>query len=135
LHAHRKPGDTVTVQTADRLTPCQRDKCLQAGADVGGAAGQQPLVAEAGHGHAPAVSVAANPLLDRNYDVVAEKLAEVLRSRDFDDRPPLDARRVHRDDEERDAGVLRVGATRAGEQEAPRGPIPDRRPTFCPLTM
>ena len=67
-------------------------------------------------------------LLDRHLDVVEEDLVELALPGDLAQRADLDARRVHRDREHRDALVVRRVRVGADERDAPVGEARVRRP-------
>ena len=65
----------------------------------------------------PALALLAESILDRHANVVEEDLGEHLAAAHVLDRPNLDARRVHRNEQTGDAVVLRstsVSCARAG---------------------
>src|SRR5213078_2385146 len=80
-----------------------------------------PLVAEDGHGDAPALAGLPHQVLARHARVLEEDLAELALAGDLAERAHAHARRVELHEEEGDAAVavLRVGAC---EDEDPVGP-------------
>ena len=94
------------------------------------AAGRQrdPLVRERRLGHAPAEVLLADQVLGGNAHVGEEHLVEARVARHVADRANLDAGEVHRDDEVRDAAVLRHVVAGARDEDAELGVVGERRP-------
>src|SRR5439155_838483 len=81
--------------------------------DLLGEKGRAALEAERRHRHAPAVVQLTHHVAERDLHVVVEDLAEVALAGEGGDGANLDAGRVHRADDPRDAAVARrlgVGA-------------------------
>ena len=75
------------------------------------------LEPERRHGDLPPVVDAADDVVLRAAHVGEEDLVELRRAVDLLDGPHLDARLLHRDEQVRDAGVLRRVGVGAGQQE------------------
>ena len=86
------------------------------------------LVHQRGDGHGPAVAHAADHGLVGNARLLHEDLVELGLAGDGHQRPRLDARQAHVDEQARDAFVFgRVGVG-THEQLAPVGHVAERRP-------
>src|SRR3546814_5536211 len=86
------------------------------------------LVGEGGHGDAPASVHRAEQRVGGEADLVEEHLVELAAAVHLPERPDLDARQVHVDEEERDPLVLRQVGIGAGQADAPVGPPPGGAP-------
>src|SRR6266516_4182653 len=118
--AGEAPGDLVVV---DGAAPAawtgrgarERDQLVDPArqAHLLGEKGRAALEAERRHRHAPAVVQLTHHVAERDLHVVVEDLAEVALAGEGGDGANLDAGRVHRADDPRDAAVARrlgVGA-------------------------
>ena len=96
--------------------------------------GERPaLVQERRHRDVPAAADLADDVLDRHLDAAQEDLVELRVAGDLRERPHLDARRVHVDDQVREAGVplrVRVGSR---DEDAEVGDVRVRRPDLLPV--
>ena len=84
----------------DLLQPLERALRARHAGDAGAFVAEQEL------GVGPALVLLADPVLDRHFDVVEEDLVDLVRAVEHDDRPHGDARRLHVDQQERDALLL-----------------------------
>ena len=112
----RSPRSAPHAGVAVEAAPAREvDEPVHCRLEPGHALDPQPgaLVRERALRDAPAVVEPADEVLARHHDVGEEHLGEVGRAGDVAQRPDLDARRVHVDDQQADALVLRhvgVGA-------------------------
>ena len=97
-------------------------------ADRPGRCGLAPLESEQRHGDGPAVVDAADDVVLRAAGIGVEHLVELALARDHLDRTHLDARLIHRHEQERDALVLRRVGVGAGEGEDVVGEVTGRGP-------
>ena len=91
-----------------------------------------PLVRERRVRDRPAVVQPADEVVVGHEHLVEEHLVELGLAGDLHERPHLDARRLHVDDEVRDAPVLRHVGVGAGEADPPPRELRVRRPHLLP---
>ncbi len=96
--------------------------------DAPAAADHRPLVRQHRVRGAPPATRRAQAHRVGNADVGEEDLVEVRGAVDLPQRPHVDARRAHVDEERGDALVLRRVGVAAGEQQAPVAVVRARRP-------
>ena len=90
--------------------------------------GHASLESEQAHRHPPASVHLADDVVARGARAVEEHLAELRRAGELHDRPDLDTCLAHGTEDERDPLVLRRRRIGATDDEAPVGPMGERRP-------
>ena len=90
------------------------------------------LVGQRGAGQSPAVVDLPDDHLVGHEHVVEEHLVEQVVAGDLAQRPDIDARRFHVDEEVRDALVLRRVGVGARQAHTPLSPVRPRRPHLLP---
>ena len=86
------------------------------------------LVAEQEFGVGPALVFLADQVFDRHAHVFEKDVVDLVRTVDGDDRAHGDARRLHVDQQERDAGLRLCRSVGADQAENPVGMLGQRRP-------
>ena len=126
LAAHGVVDAAAVAVVRDEVARARAVAPLQA------AAGRErhPLVGQRRLRHAPAEVLLADQVLGRHAHVGEEHFveAEAAFAGHALDRAHFDARDVHRDDEVRDAGVLRAVGAGARDEDAELGELRERRP-------
>ena len=128
-----EPGELVTVGAAHRR-PCvllvhvahERDQARTLRVHL--AADRHPLVHERRERHVPALADVAEPLAVGDAHVGEVHLVELGLAGRLHERPHFDARRVHVDDEHREALVLRLLGVGAHDDDAEARDVRERRP-------
>ena len=117
----RSTGSSAAVWPFRFVRLAQRDQPLQRGAqaDVADHREHVALVGERRERHAPALVDLADHVGRGHAHVLEEDLVELGLAGDLAERPDGDARRLHVDQDERDALVLGRARIGAHEEEAP----------------
>ena len=122
-HLHERPRP-LGVQRRRQLVPVRRQLLAEGGEQplAAGVAGDaDPLVGQRLADDRPALADAAEHGVGAGPHVVEEHLVEVVGAEHRADRPHGDARRVHRDEEHRDA-LVALARARPGRPARTTGP-------------